>query len=247
MPAVCWEDFGYRAIKSNHAAPLCHTAPRNPNIINRARLREACAILPGPMDACSGCAQVGPCVSQGLCLDPTVLTVSPGEVAENESGILNADLASSPSSATAKLDAHRQAFLIEGQLLISSPGGAWQSTTLRTIGGDSAICIKPQPMTSEECVSLGLPGDPSEARAILMSERAEAVPHGDHMDFVVNGRLVHVVDGGGAGAGEDCNHSSTPAFFNHGSVTVARSKLGSEDATVVGGTGRYMPLVRRTP
>lgn len=209
-------------------------------------------MLPDPRDACSGCAQVGPCVSQGLCLDPTVLTVSPGEVGEKEGGTLNTDLASSPPSATAKLDAHTQAFLIEGQLVVSGPGGTWQSTTLRTSGGDPAMRIKLHPMTSEECVSLGLPGDPSEARAILMSKRADVVPHGDHMDFVVNGRLVHVVDGGGAGAGGDdcggdCNHSSTPALVDHGSVAVARSKLGSEDAAAVGGPGRYMPLVRPTP
>jgi hypothetical protein len=56
-----------------------------------------------PSGSCSGCSQPSPCVSQGICLDPTVLR--PEGSAED-------------------------AYLIEGQLVRATGDGSWTPTVL---------------------------------------------------------------------------------------------------------------------
>jgi Cd2+/Zn2+-exporting ATPase len=202
--------------------------------------------VPSSAAVCSGCEFEAPCVSQGLCVDPTVLHVA------------SRDLGASDDDDDGDGDgdgARKEAYLVEGQLVVRGKDGAWTPTTLRANAraADGTRAISRDPMTAEQCLALGIPADPEEARAFLLRARADAVPHGDHIDYLINGTLVHVVGGGGGDrtggdtCGEDCQragtwHAAAPALMDHGTVDVTRVKLGSTDGGV--GAGRYMPLVR---
>jgi len=103
--------------------------------------------------ACSGCEHVSPCLDQGLCLDPTVLNL-PGDSVFNAphgdddlgggggaggagpSSTVNQDNATPrPVEVTGVTGGGtRQAFLIEGQLVVASPDGGWMPLALSTMG-----------------------------------------------------------------------------------------------------------------
>ena len=194
--------------------------------------------------SCSGCDFISPCVEQGLCLDPTVLHLPPSSPEGGAGG-------------GGQSSQHRQAFLIEGQLVVASSDGTWQPTTLPTATTAAATITSttsitsvtstlpaadadavdsttpatttapatptaasaaaavftggtPHALTGAEVASLGLPASPEEARAYLVRTHADTVPHGDHVDFVVGDRLIHIVTAGdnvNGDCGSDCgNH-----------------------------------------
>eukprot|EP00982_Pelagococcus_subviridis_P017774 31564-Pelagococcus_subviridis.AAC.14 len=164
--------------------------------------------VPSSAAVCSGCEFEAPCVSQGLCVDPTVLHVA------------SRDLGASDDDDDGDGDgdgARKEAYLVEGQLVVRGKDGAWTPTTLRANAraADGTRAISRDPMTAEQCLALGIPADPEEARAFLLRARADAVPHGDHIDYLINGTLVHVVGGGGGDrtggdtCGEDCRRAGT--------------------------------------
>jgi len=103
---------------------------------------------------------------------------------------------------------------------------------------------------------------------------ADTVPHGNHVDFVVGDRLIHIVTGAGSGdCGADCTaagggrHAAEASMVDHGRLDITRRRIGSSEpedqhgdaggAAGAGsdagarsghagiGGGRYMPLVQK--
>jgi len=221
--------------------------------------------------ACSGCEHVSPCLDQGLCLDPTVLNL-PGDEDNNNNtnnaprGDLTAGGASSQgTSGPPRAAASRQAFLIEGQLVVASPDGGWMPVALSTLGGGgggnggngiygvSSSSGNGQgapgsstppgwgtPLSGAEVATLGLPASPEEARAYLVRINADTVPHGDHVDFVVGNRLIHIVTAGaeasghcgsdcGAAPGSHLHHAAGGAMMvDHGQLDITRRRVGGD-------------------
>ena len=112
-------------------------------------------------------------------------------------------------------------------------------------------------LTDDEVTRLGLPADPDEARAFLIRADADAVRHGDHLDFVVNGRLLHIVDDAVSDCGKDCaggpGHARVAAVVDHGGLDVVRQRIGVGEAAAAStttrlafGGGRYMPIASST-
>lgn len=193
---------------------------------------------------CSGCGTRSPCEDQGICLDPTVLRLRGGGegASDSASGEIRAP------------DAAAQAFLIEGQLVTAAPDGSWAPLALPAADVPSH---DHRALTASQVEALGLPASPEEARAFLIRAAADTVPHGDHVDFVVRDRLIHVVPGVGRASdhcGADCAASRPlgPALVDHGELDVARRRVGvGSERGAAGdgdhhGGGRYVPLARAT-
>ena len=226
---------------------------------------------------CSACDQPGPCEDQGLCLDPTVIRLNPHENAGARSDAVpddddlydlsepgpaaqavgdDDDLydLSEPadgSSVVASSPTPTDAYLIEGQLVVRSEDGTWRPISMPAHRSDSANSF--HELTAEELEAMQIPSDPEEARAYLLRQRVDTIPHGNHVDFVVGDRLIHVVTGGEEDCGYDCadeckrtcndtdhHHGCAPGVVDHGAVNVARKRAGGADGA------KYMPLVRKT-
>ena len=73
-------------------------------------------------------------------------------------------------------------------------------------------------MTDAQVTALGLPADPGELSVV--DAATSAVRHGDHLDFVVNGRLLHIVDDATSDCGKSCaggpGHGRSAAVVDHG-------------------------------
>ena len=169
---------------------------------------------------CSACDQPGPCEDQGLCLDPTVIRLNPHENAGVRSDAVTDDDdlydlsepgpaahavgddddlydLSEPaqgSSVVASSPTPTDAYLIEGQLVVRSEDGTWRPISMPGHRSDSANSF--HELTAEELEAMQIPSDPEEARAYLLRQRVDTIPHGNHVDFVVGDRLIHVVTGG---------------------------------------------------
>jgi len=171
---------------------------------------------------CVGCREMNsPCISQGLCLDPTVIELLDNGGNNNKGESL---------------------FLIEGQL-VKSVGEEWKATSLvysRTtttvktttkeeeefenlkkrskeeddddelLVGNRRLSGEQPPKTVESSttddtsataaagggtphplIALGLPADVEEAKAYLKRINAETIPHGNHRDFLYKNHLLH--------------------------------------------------------
>ena len=234
---------------------------------------------------CSACDQPGPCEDQGLCLDPTVIRLNPQETSGARSDAVPDDdelydlsepgasaepveddddlydlsePASATSSAAVSSPIPTDAYLIEGQLVVRSEDGTWRPISMPAHRSDSANSF--HELTPEELEAMRIPSDPEEARAFLLRQRVETIPHGNHVDFVVGDRLIHVVTGREEDRAEDCgedcaedckrkcnddetcNHGCAPGVVDHGAVNVVRRRAGGSD-----GGAKYMPLVLKTP
>lgn len=169
---------------------------------------------------CVGCREMNsPCLSQGLCLDPTVI-----ELLDNGNNNKGESL-----------------FLIEGQL-VKSVGEEWKATSLvyttttvkkttttkeeeeenlkkrskeeedddellvgrrRLLGeqplktvessttDDTTATAAAGGGTPHPLIALGLPADVEEAKAHLKRINAETIPHGNHRDFLYKNHLLH--------------------------------------------------------
>ena len=169
---------------------------------------------------CVGCREMNsPCLSQGLCLDPTVI-----ELLDNGNNNKGEGL-----------------FLIEGQL-VKSVGEEWKATSLvyttttvkkttttkeeeeenlkkrskeeedddellvgrrRLLGeqplktvessttDDTTATAAAGGGTPHPLIALGLPADVEEAKAHLKRINAETIPHGNHRDFLYKNHLLH--------------------------------------------------------
>lgn len=147
---------------------------------------------------CVGCREMdSPCISQGLCLDPTVIELL-DDAGRGES-----------------------LFLIEGQL-VRSVGEEWRATSLvykkskgeeeednelllsRRLSGEqptsTSVVSKEDEKDNEAeggrnhdhpLIALGLPADVEEAKAYLKRINAETIPHGNHRDFLYKNHLLH--------------------------------------------------------
>ena len=234
---------------------------------------------------CSACDQPGPCEDQGLCLDPTVIRLNPQETSGARSDAVPDDddlydlsepgasaepveddddlydlsePASATSSAAVSSPIPTDAYLIEGQLVVRSEDGTWRPISMPAHRSDSANSF--HELTPEELEAMRIPSDPEEARAFLLRQRVETIPHGNHVDFVVGDRLIHVVTGREEDRAEDCgedcaeeckrkcnddetcNHGCAPGVVDHGAVNVVRRRAGGSD-----GGAKDMPLVLKTP
>ena len=226
---------------------------------------------------CSACDQPGPCEDQGLCLDPTVIRLNPHENAGVRSDAVTDDddlydlsepgpaaqavgddddlydlsAPAQSSSVVASSPTPTDAYLIEGQLVVRSEDGTWRPISMPAHRSDSANSF--HELTAEELEAMQIPSDPEEARAYLLRQRVDTIPHGNHVDFVVGDRLIHVVTGGEEDCGYDCadeckrtcndtdhHHGCAPGVVDHGAVNVARKRAGGADGA------KYMPLVRKT-
>jgi len=171
---------------------------------------------------CVGCREMNsPCISQGLCLDPTVIELLDNGGNNNKGESL---------------------FLIEGQL-VKSVGEEWKATSLvysRTtttvktttkeeeefenlkkrskeeddddelLVGNRRLSGEQPPKTVESSttddtsataaagggtphplIALGLPADVEEAKAYLKRINTETIPHGNHRDFLYKNHLLH--------------------------------------------------------
>ena len=209
---------------------------------------------------CVGCREINaPCISQGLCLDPTVI-----ELLEDEGN---------------------DVFLIEGQL-VRAVDEEWRATSLayKMKKEDNELFVDRQlsreqrhlpASTAEEeigeetsehpLVALGLPADVEEAKAYLKRINAETIPHGNHHDFLYKNHLLHFCERRRKGedeeeeeneeehdgmCGKDCleQHNSSKRFNyvqNHGQIAgvIRRQRKGHE--LNLGG-GDYVPLQRRS-
>ena len=239
---------------------------------------------------CSMCYQTGPCVTQGICLDPTVIRLSPKEpsgagcYAEFPSGDDLYDLSepgpvaqhvddddqlndlSDPVPSTSGLVASSApteacVYLIEGQLVVNSEDGIWRPTSFPAHRSDSANSHCE--LTNKGLYPFHLPSNPEAIRAQLLEQRVDTIPHGDHTDFLVGDRLIHIVTRGNEDCGEDCvdmckracdyadeckrddkdvdrHHGCTPGIVDHGLVDIARMRVGGADGP------KYMPLIHKT-
>ena len=137
--------------------------------------------------------------------------------------------------------------------MVRAPDGCWVPAIVPV---DTSRAAKDQGvvLTDAQVTALGLPADPGEARASLMRAQADAVRHGDHLDFVVNGRLLHIVDDAVSDCGKSCaggpGHGRSVAVVDHGGLDIVRAREGIAPAASAGastsggefGGGKYMPL-----
>jgi len=139
--------------------------------------------------------------------------------------------------------------------VVRAPDGGWVPAVV-PVDTSRAAKDRGVALTDAQVTALGLPADPDEARAFLMRAQADAVRHGDHLDFVVNGRLLHIVDDAVSDCGASCaggpGHGRSATVVDHGGLDVVRFREGlaangaSASATAGGesgfGGGKYMPL-----
>ena len=139
--------------------------------------------------------------------------------------------------------------------MVRAPDGGWIPAVV-PVDTSRAAKDRGVALTDAQVTALGLPADPDEARAFLMRAQADAVRHGDHLDFVVNGRLLHIVDDAVSDCGASCaggpGHGRSATVVDHGGLDVVRAREGlaangaSASATSGGengfGGGKYMPL-----
>lgn len=216
---------------------------------------------PPPIDAeqtsdaaCAWCDARTPCVGQGLCLDPTVLSV--------ESVVFDDDDDDDGRVVKTEMTSFGQAaYLIEGALVARRKDGTWASA--RVVGVDASVgtnrnnnnttlttMITPASSENEDeetsrknmielFSAIGCPADASLARERLVSRRCETVPHGDHVDFLVGDRLVHFSDAEHCGDG--CAGKRDTHVEDHGTVRVLRHRRGG----VKGGDYKPLPTTRR--
>jgi Cd2+/Zn2+-exporting ATPase len=201
--------------------------------------------------ACAWCDARTPCVGQGLCLDPTVLSVESVVFDDDDGTVVKTEMTSTGQAA----------YLIEGALVARRKDGTWASA--RVVGVDASVGTKRKnnnttltttltPASSEtddeetsrrnmiELFSaIGCPADASLARERLVSRRCETVPHGDHVDFLVGDRLVHFSDTEHCGDG--CAGKRETHVEDHGTVRVLRHRRGG----VKGGDYKPLPTTRR--
>lgn len=201
--------------------------------------------------ACAWCDARTPCVGQGLCLDPTVLSVESVVFDDDDGTVVKTEVSSTGHAA----------YLIEGALVARRKDGTWASA--RVVGVDASVGTKRKnndttltttltPASSEtddeetsrrnmvELFSaIGCPADASLARERLVSRRCETVPHGDHVDFLVGDRLVHFSDAEHCGDG--CAGKRETHVEDHGTVRVLRHRRGG----VKGGDYKPLPTTRR--
>ena len=183
-----------------------------------------------------------PCTEQGIHLDPTVFRVRDAN--------LRSGGGPTPGAGS------REVFLIEGQLVVRSPNGGWLTAVLPV---DTSLQLRERgvALSDEQVQALGLPSDPDEAREFLIGQDTDAVRHGDHFDFIVNNRLVHIVDDAVSDCGADCaggpGHARGAAVVDHGGLDVVRKRIGTDGQNALNGAstsgrefggGRYMPLAR---
>ena len=204
-----------------------------------------------PDAACAWCDARTPCVGQGLCLDPTVLSVESVVFDDDDGTVVKTEMTSTGQAA----------YLIEGALVARRKDGTWASA--RVVGVDASVGTKRKnnnttltttltPASSEtddeetsrrnmiELFSaIGCPADASLARERLVSRRCETVPHGDHVDFLVGDRLVHFSDAEHCGDG--CAGKRETHVEDHGTVRVLRHRRGG----VKGGDYKPLPTTRR--
>ena len=213
----------------------------------------------GSDGACAWCDAKTPCVGQGLCLDPTVLSVESVVFDDDaDEATLARTRATSVGQAAASSSA---AYLIEGALVARRADGTWASA--RVVGSDestrtrekkkSASMATPASSSADEndteetsrrnmielFSAIGCPADASLARERLVSRRCETVPHGDHVDFLVGDRLVHFSDAEHCGNG--CAGKGETHVEDHGTVRVLRHRRGG----VKGGDYKPLPTTRR--
>ena len=111
--------------------------------------------------------------------------------------------------------------------MVRAPDGCWVPAVVPV---DTSRAAKDQgvALTDAQVTALGLPADPGEARAWLMRAQADAVRHGDHLDFVVNGRLLHIVDDATSDCGKSCaggpGHGRSAAVVDHGGLNIVRAR-----------------------
>ena len=216
------------------AAPLPH---------NRASRVEGARTMPptsgGDSGKCPGCDTLSPCCDQGICLDPTVIQIRVGGGGKRRN----------------RRDVRREPRAVRARAGVPHRGSARDCRPRRFLGAPSPPLHGRPPTTTTPSARArsrrsGSPASPEEARAYLIRTAADTVPHGDHVDFVVGDRLIHVVTGDGHHSdhcGADCADSSPhePALVDHGELDVARKRVGSEHGNGDNhGGGRYVPLAR---
>lgn len=211
-----------------------------------------------PEAACAWCDARTPCVGQGLCLDPTVLSVE--SVVFDDDDDENGNDDGTMVVKTEVTSTGQAAYLIEGALVARRKDGTWASA--RVVGVDASVGTKrknnntttltpaSEPETNEDeetsrrnmielFSAIGCPADASLARERLVSRRCETVPHGDHVDFLVGDRLVHFSDAEHCGDG--CAGKRETHVEDHGTVRVLRHRRGG----VKGGDYKPLPTTRR--
>ena len=195
----------------------------------------------GGFEECSACGTASPCTDQGICVDPTALRLRSGASSQGQGqggGV-------------------REAFLIEGQLVVRAPDGGWQ-TAVVPVDTSRPVRERGVALSDAQVTALGLPTEADEARIFFLRNQVDAVRHGDHFDFIVNGRLIHVVDDAVTDCGGDCGgapgHNRGASLVDHGGLDLIRQRVGTgpQTASTSGqktefGGGRYMPLARNTP
>ena len=223
-------------------------------------------------EVCDGCKHVSPCLQQGVCLDPTVISSSRMSTDVGRAG-----------GATFAHQAQKNMFLIEGQM-VEKNGELWRATTLpnkrknnsnpsntmnestinRTISAQESLLIP-----------IGLPADAEEARKFLENTNCAKIPHGNHVDFLFKDHLLHFYEtkidvmnenneafgdddenNGFGMCGSDCtsthldsNNKTTlmnSSFVeDHGTITEVIRRQRKGHSVNLGG-GDYVPFVKLT-
>ena len=214
--------------------------------------------------SCAHCAAPTPCVTQGLCVDPVVLSASSVELVANAEDDAEAACASWASWASHARDADGAAYVIEGVVVVRARDGRWMNARVVSdadVRARSRVGVAPalgaltsssrddttsasgrMGMTTLELLSnIGCPADVRAARERLVQKGAPTVPHGDHVDFLVGERLVHFADDEHCGRG--CAHGGDSAgqVIDHGVVKVLRRRRGGAKG------GDYKPLPNAEP
>ena len=213
--------------------------------------------------SCAHCAAPTPCVTQGLCVDPVVLSASSVELVANAEDDAEAACASWASWASHARDADGAAYVIEGVVVVRARDGRWMNArvvsdadvrarsrvgvapalgALTSSSRDDSSASGRMGMTTLELLSnIGCPADVRAARERLVQKGAPTVPHGDHVDFLVGERLVHFADDEHCGRG--CAHGGDSAgqVIDHGVVKVLRRRRGGAKG------GDYKPLPNAEP
>ena len=81
----------------------------------------------------------------------------------------------------------------------------------------------------------GSPASPASLRQFLIDNTAETVRHGNHMDFVVGDRLLHVAtEEDREACGDDCGAvDGESCVSDHGSLIVSRRRVGATARTAL--------------
>lgn len=190
-------------------------------------------------EECTACGTVSPCVDQGICLDPTAIHLGADEVAASNKFSRSGEGSSSaaePSAGSARRGSV-DAFLIEGQLVIPGAEGDWAPASLSNDanpapGTSSRPRTPPRAVRPDELTALDLPASPASLRQFLIDNNTETVRHGNHVDFVVGNRLLHVAtEENREACGDDCGAEVGAACVSdHGSLNIFRRRVGANGA-----------------